>query len=179
MKFEDDIEIDSLAAQEELGVVNIDTDLITEESKVEASLLIQDIKKMYLNNDFLEKHPDVQIKLHNEINNLKKLLKLSKSNEITHDLLVKAIGNKPENASLYGSLSKMQTTMLSIQKQIDDLVLKLSNFLKDYQMEINFNEPSEDGDEENDNIYRGTKGYIEEMKKKANETGELELFENK
>jgi septum formation inhibitor MinC len=95
---------------------------------------------------------------------------MRKSDEVTHDILVKSIGQNPGNASLYRSLSEVQKTMLSIQTKIDDTIKSLNTFMKGYQMEINFN--PQKNDEENEQeistiATKGTKSFIENLKKEG------------
>ena len=93
---------------------------------------------------------------------------MRKSDEVTHDILVRSIGQNPGNASLYRSLSEVQKTMLSIQTKIDDTIKSLNTFMKGYQMEINFTSQKSEEDENNQEIStlatKGTKSFIESLK---------------
>ena len=90
---------------------------------------------------------------------------MRKSDEVTHDILVRSIGQNPGNASLYRSLSEVQKTMLSIQTKIDDTIKSLNTFMKGYQMEINFTPQKNEEDVDEVNLTtKGTKSFIENLK---------------
>ena len=93
---------------------------------------------------------------------------MRKSDEITHDILVKSIGQNPGNASLYRSLSDVQRTMLNIQNKIDETIKSLNTFMKGYQMEINFSQQNTNNEQEEQTIdnltTKGSKSFIEQLK---------------
>ena len=93
---------------------------------------------------------------------------MRKSDEITHDILVKSIGQNPGNASLYRSLSDVQRTMLNIQTKIDETIKSLNTFMKGYQMEINFSQQNTNNEQEEQTIdnltTKGSKSFIEQLK---------------
>ena len=101
------------------------------------------------------------------------LLKMRAADEVTHDVLIKAIAANSGNASLYGSLTRVQATILQITTKIENIVNNLTNMIKGYQLELNFkyeNEISKDDGEiesieDISNAHRGSKAFIEQMKK--------------
>jgi hypothetical protein len=60
------------------------------------------------------------------------------ADEVTHDVLIKAIAANSGNASLYGSLTRVQATILQITTKIENIVNNLTNMIKGYQLELNF-----------------------------------------
>lgn len=149
------------------GVVDIPLDIIDVESKNEANSIIQ-----YLVNDkgagLFEAHPDLKKYIDIEMEGLRTLIKMKRSNEAIHDVLIGAIGSNARNASLYRALTGMQSTILSIQKQMDDKVDNIKKLIKNYQMELELefdDEDEESGDEQTDTmITRGTRDFIKQMK---------------
>ena len=123
----------------------------------------------YYNETFLKENPLFKKQVDKDIDSLRILLKMRKSDEVTHDILVRSIGQNPGNASLYRSLSEVQKTMLSIQTKIDDTIKSLNTFMKGYQMEINFNPQKEEGEEQEITTIatKGTKSFIENLKKEG------------
>lgn len=155
------------------GVVDIPLDVIDTESKNESMSIIHNLISDKYDAKFLDEHPDLKKNIEVEKEGLRKLLKMAKSNETLHDVLVGAIGANANNASLYASLAKMQTTILSIQKQIDEKVENIKKLLKNYQIELNFDMPNEISPmEDMTNVTRGTKDFIKMMQQEEREDEE-------
>lgn len=151
---------------EGIEVVEIPIEEIEDAAHKLAISLVDNLSVFYYNETFLKENPLFKKQVDKDIDSLRILLKMRKSDEVTHDILVKSIGQNPGNASLYRSLSEVQKTMLSIQTKIDDTIKSLNTFMKGYQMEINFsskNEESEDHVELN-SVSKGSKSFIESLK---------------
>lgn len=160
MKNFDDFEIDP-GLVEDINIELIDN---------EADNKSQDLLKVHLNIEdvetFLNNNPKFKLQLDTEIESLRVLIKMRKSDEITHDLLVKSIGMNPNNASLYKSLTSLQSSLLSIQKQMDETIKNIKSMLKNYQMELNFDNSDESEESQKSVIGLGSKGFIESMREK-------------
>ena len=117
-------------------IVIINTEQITAEAKCDAFNMMEDLMKVYGDEKFMKEHPDYKKRLDIEMNNLTDLIRMKRADNEVHDILVRAIGKDPTNASLYSSLNKMQSSILSIQKQQNEIIEKLNNLLKNYQFEI-------------------------------------------
>jgi hypothetical protein len=94
---------------------------------------------------------------------------MRKSDEIAHDLCLRSIGMNTNNASLYKALAGIQSSMLSIQRQMDMTVKNINTLLKNIQLELNFDasQPTQEAQQEikNDpNTTRGSKKFIEQMR---------------
>ena len=96
------------------------------------------------------------------------------ADEVTHDVIIKAIAANSSNASLYRSLTQIQTTILQITTKIENIVNNLTTMIKGYQLELNFKLEQEqmnsiEGDtepttiEESPTTHRGSKSFIEQM----------------
>lgn len=156
-----------------LEVVNIDIEGISSEAENKAKVLIEDLAKFYYDEEFLKSNPNFRRRVDNDMESLRMLLKMRAADEVTHDVLIKAIAANSGNASLYGSLTRVQATILQITTKIENIVNNLTNMIKGYQLELNFkyeNEMNkEDGEiesiEDVSNAHRGSKSFIEQMKK--------------
>lgn len=159
-----DIEdIEDIIDQED--VINIDLDEISEESYKNACELISNIEKYYYDEDFMKKNPKLKKRIDSELESIRVLIKMKKSDEITHDILIKAIGKNSSNASLYKALTEIQKTIISITTKISEIINNLLEILKNYQYENNENMINnsiilEDSDHTNENTFRGTKAFI-------------------
>ena len=150
---------------EGIEVVEIPIDEIEDAAHKLAISLVDNLSVFYYNETFLKENPLFKKQVDKDIDSLRILLKMRKSDEVTHDILVRSIGQNPGNASLYRSLSEVQKTMLSIQTKIDDTIKSLNTFMKGYQMEINFTPQKNEEDVDEVNLTtKGTKSFIENLK---------------
>lgn len=155
-----------------MQLIDIDMDGIDAESKVDAALLIENLSKFYYDENFMKEHPAFKKRVDADLESLRILIKMRKTDEVAHDLLIKAISGNSGNASLYKSLTEVQKTIISITTKIGDIITGLNNLMKGYQLEINFDSPedNEDGTDNNEdnikkNTWRGTKDFINDMNK--------------
>lgn len=150
-----------------LEVVNIDIEDIGNKAGEKAKLLIEDLAKFYYDEEFLKSNPNFRKRIDNDMESLRMLLKMRSADEVTHDVLIKAIAANSGNASLYRSLTQVQTTILQITTKIETIVNNLTTMIKGYQLELNFkNEQENINDPEEINTSgpdRGSKAFIEKM----------------
>lgn len=165
--FEDEIGMESIGEVDPTEpIVTIDMEQIDNEAIKVATSMCKDLVDVYFNEYFMRDHPNIKRRLDSEIESLRVLVKMRKADEQVHDLAVQAIGANAANASLYRSLSQIQGSLLSIQKQIDETVRNIQNLCKNCQLDINFEQEQTATDAPNDEtspIHRGAKSFIEEM----------------
>ena len=168
-----------------LEVVNIYIEGISNEAENKAKVLIEDLAKFYYDEEFLKSNPNFRRRVDNDMESLRMLLKMRAADEVTHDVLIKAIAANSGNASLYGSLTRVQATILQITTKIENIVNNLTNMIKGYQLELNFKYENEmnredDGEiesiEDVSNTHRGSKAFIEQMKKLEETQNKEELL---
>ena len=180
----DNIFDDSNDVIDGLDVVNIPIEEIGAEAEGKAKTLIEDLTKFYYDEDFLKANPNFRKRVDNDMESLRMLLKMRSADEVTHDVLIKAIAANSGNASLYRALTNVQTTMLQITTKIEAIVNNLTTMIKGYQLELNFKmeqeqlreEHNEDDEMTVDDVstqHRGSKSFIEQMNKIENQ----QLFE--
>lgn len=167
-----DIFADNKDVIDGLDVVNIDIDEIGKKADDKAKSLIEDLAKFYYDEEFLKSNPNFRKRVDNDIESLRMLLKMRSADEVTHDVLIKAIAANSGNASLYRALTQVQTTILQITTKIETIVNSLTAMIKNYQLELNFkaeqeqNNSVEEGEENyNNTTHRGSKSFIEQMAK--------------
>lgn len=155
-------------------VYTIDLENIDIDAGVMATGKINNLLRLYNDKDFVEQNPEFKKRIDNEIDTLRRLIKLAKTNEVIHDNLAKAISHNPNNASLYMALARLQGNIMSIQTQINTTMNDFTKLCKSYQTEMNFDRPVDDAPKstENGTITRGRKAFIETMKKEAVEPTE-------
>ena len=171
-----------------IDIVNIDIDAIGDEAEGKAKTLIEDLAKFYYDEDFLKANPNFRKRVDNDMESLRNLIKMRAADEVTHDVLIKAIAANSSNASLYRALTNVQTTILQITTKIETIVNNLTSMIKGYQLELNFKLEQEQmmNDDEDkevtvDNIssqHRGSKSFIEQMNRiESEQITEDDLFE--
>lgn len=155
-------------------IVNIDIDEIDRDSVNEAAEMIQNLTKLYYDEDFLKNQPKFKKRVDSELESLRINLKMRKADERAHDILLKNIGANPSNASMYRAFTEIQKTIVNITTKIEETINRLNNMMKAYQMEINFDGESDDEEkpQKNTNSHRGTRAFIEAMENEVEETNE-------
>ena len=154
-----------------MEVVNIPIEDIGIEAEGKAKTLIEDLTKFYYDEEFLKQNPNFRKRVDNDMESLRMLIKMRAADEVTHDVLIKAIAGNSGNASLYRALTTVQSTILSITTKIEGIVNNLTSMIKNYQLEINFKQelnaeetrPEEVDD--NTTTHRGSKAFIEQMQR--------------
>lgn len=157
-----------------LGVVfNLELDEINNEALNIADNKINNLLKLYNNKEFCENNPEFKRRVDNEIDSLRRLIKMANTNEVIHDNLAKAISQNPNNASLYMALARLQNNSMSLQSQISTTLNEFIKFCKSYQTEINFNQESNASEtssgtrefEDGSMTSRGMRAFVQEMNK--------------
>ena len=181
-----DIDIDDLdgiidnGTIDGIDVVNIDIEGIGEEAQSKAKTLFEDLTQFYYDEEFLKSNPNFRKRVDNDVESLRMLLKMRAADEVTHDVLIKAIAANSGNASLYQSLTKVQSTILQITTKIESIVNNLTTMIKSYQMELNFKAELEQVSEEEmtpddcQTAHRGSKSFIEQMARIEEQKKEVE-----
>lgn len=160
----DDSELQDIIDPE--PIIDIDMDGLDEKSQIEAQEIIGSLSKLYYDEDFIRRQPAFKKRVDAEIESLRINLKMRKSDEIAHDMCLKKICQNSENASMYKALTDIQRTIVSITSKIEDSLTKLSNMMKSYQTELNFDESDEEQVEEYQEIgksFKGSKSFIESV----------------
>ena len=147
-------------------IISIDLESLDASSRSEATDMIDNLSRLYSDEEFLKRQPAFKRRVEEEIESLRINIKMRKADEQAHDILLKNISQNSSNASLYRALTELQKTIVGITSKIDDTITRLTNLIKSYQTEINFEEPAEDDTEETPQYhttFKGSKSFIESM----------------
>ena len=176
-----DKDIEDLFVDPEGIVEDINIADIEEEAKNASFALCRNLREVYFDEEFMKNNPRFKERLDVELESLRVLVKMRKSDEIAHDLCLRSIGMNTNNASLYKALSGIQSSMLSIQRQMDDTVKNINNLLKNVQLELNFDNNQQNntqGQQEiplDSNTTRGSKKFIEMMNQELKQEAQMEI----
>lgn len=162
-------ELDGIIDGEE--IIHIDIDCIDKDSIDDARLMVENLSKFYYDEEFMSNNPTLKKRIDSELESMRLLIKMRRSDERTHDIILSAIAKNSSNASLYRALTETQKTILSITTKINDIVNGLNNLLKNYQLEIQWKDEvkvednDDDSSEELKDIHKGSKSFIAQMNK--------------
>ena len=176
-----DKDIEDLFVDPEGIVEDINIADIEEEAKNASFALCRNLREVYFDEEFMKNNPRFKERLDVELESLRVLVKMRKSDEIAHDLCLRSIGMNTNNASLYKALSGIQSSMLSIQRQMDDTVKNINNLLKNVQLELNFDNNQQNNTQSqqeiplDSNTTRGSKKFIEMMNQELKQEAQLEI----
>lgn len=160
----------------------INVEEIEQVAKDESFAMCKNLRDIYFDEEFMAKYPKFKERLDIELESLRVLIKMRKSDEIVHDLCLRSIGLNANNGSLYKALTGIQKSMLNIQIQMDTTVRNINSLLKNVQLEFNFeNNRQEENQQEvplDNNTTRGSKRFIEQMREELEEITPQQMFED-
>ena len=146
----------------------IDLDEVNERARAEATLITERLSAYYFNQKYLDEHPYIPVKIANEMNNIRRLLKMLSVNEKAQDSLIQNITCNAGKATLYSSLTSLQSAMLNIQNQLNTLTSNLEQIFSEMQAECDrtFAEKDKDVSEDGSMIVRGSREFINQLNAK-------------
>ena len=170
-------------------ILNLDE--INNNAKAEATEITERLSNYYFDERYIIEHPYIKNKIQQEINNIRRLLKMLSVNEAAQDALIGNITSNAGKASLYTSLTALQNTILSIQTQLNKITTEVENIFKEMQdnCEKTFEEKEKIEDQDNNGqmIVRGSREFINSLiqkglskqqnkQKEENNQQQLDLF---
>lgn len=153
----------------------IDLDEINNEAKKMASLITERLSAYYFDERYLKEHPYIPTKIANEMDNIRRLLKMLSVNEKAQDALISNITLNAGKGTLYSSLTSLQNSMLNIQTQLNLLTSNLEAIFSEMQAECDktFAEKEKEVNEDGSFTARGAKEFINAMQSRSFETKKL------
>ena len=148
-------------AEEELEaptlILNLDE--INSVAHSQAVEITERLSNYYFDEKYLTEHPYFKNKIAQEIENIRRLLKMLTVNEAAQDALITNITANAGKGSLYQSLTSLQNTTLSIQAQLNKMVNDVEDIFREMQAdcEKTFSEKEKEVDK---NIVRGSRDFI-------------------
>lgn len=115
--------------------INIDTDKINDDAVDEATQITERLSDYYFDQKYIDEHPYIPSKIRCEMNNIRRLLKMLKINEIAQDALIKNLSMNAGKGNIYASLTALQNATLSIQTQLSSRVNGLEEIFQKMQAE--------------------------------------------
>ena len=119
----------------------------------------------YFDQRYIDNHPYVTSKITQEIDNIRRLLKMLSVNEKAQDTLILSITSNASKGTLYTSLTSLQNSMLSMQSQLNTLTANLENIFKEMQENCDktFQEKEKEQSEDGSMVVRGSRDFIKQI----------------
>ena len=172
----------------ETPILVIDMDDLDKRTLARATDITNKLAAYYFDQRYIDNHPYVTSKITQEIDNIRRLLKMLSVNEKAQDTLILSIASNASKGTLYTSLTSLQNSMLSMQSQLNTLTANLENIFKEMQENCDktFQEKEKEQSEDGSMVVRGSRDFIKQIEQSllANEnkvqdakTDELDAIE--
>lgn len=149
----------------ETPILIIDMDELDKKTLERATLIINKLAAYYFDQKYIDNHPYVTSKITQEIDNIRRLLKMLSVNEKAQDTLIMSITGNSAKGTLYSSLTSLQNSMLQMQSQLNSLTSNLENIFKEMQdnCDKTFQEKEKEESEDGSMVVRGSRDFIKEI----------------
>lgn len=144
----------------------IDIDEVEGQAKAKAEQITERLSNYFFDEKYIKEHPYIPNKIGQEMDNIRRLIKMLYVNEKAQDALIQNITMNAGKGTLYQSLTSLQNSMLNIQKQLNELVEDLEDIFKEMQAnaEATFSEkPKETNLNDGSVVVRGSKEFIKSL----------------
>lgn len=159
----------------ETPVLSIDLDSINSEAQNQARMITERLSNYYFDQKYIDNHPYIPSKIMQEMDNVRRLLKMLAINEKAQDVLISSISMNMGKGTLYQNLTSMQNAMISIQNQLNTLTAQIEDIFKEMQAECDktfAEKPKEQSLEDGSMIVRGSKEFIKSLNDQLNASNE-------
>ena len=155
----EDVNYDNAEDELEAPTLILNLDEINGTAHAQAVEITERLSNYYFDEKYLVEHPYVKNKIAQEIENIRRLLKMITVNEKAQDALITNITSNAGKGSLYQSLTALQNTTLSIQAQLNKMINDVEDIFREMQAdcEKTFAEKEKEVDK---NIVRGSRDFI-------------------
>jgi len=151
----------------ETPVLVINLDELDKTTYEKAKTIAERLAYYFLDEEYIRTHQYVKSKITQEVDNIRRLLKMLAVNEKAQDTLIMSITTNSGKGTLYGALTSLQNSMLSMQSQLNTLTSNLEGIFKEMQdvCEKTFDQKEHETAPDGTITVRGSKAFIEEMEK--------------
>lgn len=163
----------------ETPLLIIDMEDVDKRTLDRATLIIDKLAAYYFDQRYIDNHPYVKSKITQEVDNIRRLLKMLMINEKAQDTLILSITSNSGRGTLYTSLTSLQNSMLSMQSQLNSLTSNLENIFKEMQdnCDKTFQEKEKEESDDGSMVVRGSRDFIKEIERSLNSKATQEIKE--
>lgn len=157
--------LDNIGDVLDMPVLHIDMDEISGEAKRQAELITTKLSNYFLDTKYIEKHPYIAPKIAQSMDSIRRLIKMLSINEKAQDALIMSITTNAGKGTLFSSLTSLQSTMLQIQSQLNNLISGLEQIFMEMQAncEQTFEEKDKEIADDGSIASVGTRNFIEQV----------------
>ena len=143
----------------------IDMDEVDKRTLERATDITNKLAAYYFDQKYIDNHPYITSKIMQEIDNIRRLLKMLSVNEKAQDTLILSITGNSAKGTLYSSLTSLQNSMLQMQAQLNQLTANLENIFKEMQENCDktFQEKDKEESEDGSLVVRGSRDFINQI----------------
>jgi len=163
----------------ETPLLIIDMEDVDKRTLDRATLIIDKLAAYYFDQRYIDNHPYIKSKITQEVDNIRRLLKMLMINEKAQDTLILSITSNSGRGTLYTSLTSLQNSMLSMQSQLNSLTSNLENIFKEMQdnCDKTFQEKDKEESDDGSMVVRGSRDFIKEIERSLNNKSTQETKE--
>ena len=149
----------------ETPIFLIDMEEVDKRTLERATDITNKLAAYYFDQKYIDNHPYVTSKITQEIDNIRRLLKMLSVNEKAQDTLILSISGNASKGTLYSSLTSLQNSMLQMQAQLNSLTANLENIFKEMQENCDktFQEKEKEETEDGSMVVRGSRDFIKQI----------------
>lgn len=158
----------------------INLEEVNELAKNEATEITERLSNYYFDERYLKEHPYITNKIKQEINNIRRLLKMLSINEAAQDALIQNITSNAGKGSLYQSLTSLQQTTLNIQTHLNKTTADIENIFREMQENCDRTFTEKDLEEDDNSgkmVVRGSREFINSLITKGYLNNKIEIQE--
>ena len=158
-------DLDDTDSTLETPILVIDMNEVDARTLARATDITNKLAAYYFDQKYIDNHPYVTSKITQEIDNIRRLLKMLSVNEKAQDSLIMSITGNSAKGTLYSSLTALQNSMLSMQSQLNSLTSNLENIFKEMQdnCDKTFQEKDKEQGEDGTYTVRGSRDFIKQI----------------
>lgn len=160
----------------ETPILVIDMDELDKRTLARATDITEKLAAYYFDQKYIDNHPYITSKITQEIDNIRRLLKMLSVNEKAQDTLILSITGNSAKGTLYTSLTSLQNSMLQMQSQLNTLTANLENIFKEMQDNCDKTFQEKDKEQSEDGTYtvRGSRDFIKEIQRSLQSSSSTE-----
>lgn len=158
-----DITDDVSIIDNKTSLVNLDE--VNQTAMSRSTDIIEHLSGYYFDKRYIEEHPYIKNKISQEIDNIRRLLKMLAVNEKAQDSLIATITCFSNKSALYTALTSLQNSILSIQKQLDESINSIEEIFRKMQDECKttFDAKEKEILDDGSIVSRGTRDFLKEL----------------
>lgn len=163
-----DVALDNVDEVLETPGLVINLDEVNDSALSRSTDIIEHLSGYYFDERYVREHPYIKNKIMQEIDNIRRLLKMLAINEKAQDSLIQSITCNFGKSALYSALTSLQSSTLSIQQQLDKSVSSIEEIFRKMQDECKqtFDSKEKEMLDDGSVVTMGSRNFLKELSAK-------------